>query len=132
MLREFYLRGYRAALAASGSEKNAGVLSKVLTNPAMIGGVMGAGGNLIAGGDTPAWERALRGGTAGAAIGAGVRYGPRLLGKIPGMTAKGGALAPGVADLSWMIPSLLAAPVIMGSGDTSIGGKTRVHFRGKR
>jgi len=126
MLKTAYQMGVRRALAEAGLTKE----SSILTNPAVLGATMGAAGGLLTGDDEPAWKRALRGGAVGGAIGGGVRYLPKLLKKIPGM-APGGQLATGAADLSWMAPSLLAAPLIMDAGRdddmnaTKAGGRTR-------
>jgi len=141
MLKRAFELGMQRALIEAGLAKEAGALTSALTNPLTIGATMGAAGGLLTGDEEPAWKRALRGGAVGGAIGGGVRYLPKLLKKIPGM-APGGQLAPGAADLSWMAPSLLAAPLIMEAGreeedDTKAGKKARMRRarapqRGKR
>lgn len=143
MLKEAYEQGVRAAF-----EKNAGVLSKVLLNPATIGGALGAGGSLIAdkaSGKDFNWGKALGTGAVGSLVGLGVRHGQGLLttaaNKYPAlrkhMLDQAGNLARGYADLGWMVPSMLAAPAIMAaSGNDGPQGAAKSHvgsfFRGKR
>ncbi len=124
MSKNYYEIGVKLALAEAGLAKVAVPLKELLLHPAVLGTGMGALGNVLAGGEAPMWERALRGGTAGGAIGAGIRYLPKLIAK------KAPSLSPYAGDLGWMAPSLLAAPVILGAGDTH-GNKGRRGFRGK-
>jgi hypothetical protein len=136
MLKTAYEIGLRQALDEAGLTKEAqGALRRLLTHPATIGATMGGLGSLLAGGDEPSWERTLRGGGAGAAVGLGVRTLPKYLKKIPGMTTATGELAQGAGDLAWMAPSFLAVPAIMSAGqDENKAGHTAKHrarFRGK-
>jgi len=146
MLREAFKRGLEAAWADAGLEKEAGLLSKVLTHPATVGGVLGSGGSVISdlvSGNTPSWKKALGAGAAGATVGAGVRHGApllhRLAKKFPSvgksMLTSSGQLAPGIADIGWLAPSLLAAPAMMaaaGGEGNNASGKSHFRFRGKR
>ena len=145
MLKEAYRQGVLQAVQDAGLEKTAaGLLSKILTHPATIGGVLGSGGSVITDlvqGKAPDWRKTLGAGAAGAAVGAGVRHGApllkRLAQKFPsigkGMLTEGGHLAPGVADIGWLAPSLVAAPALMAAagGDSEMAGKKN-RFRGKR
>lgn len=141
MLKEAYELGVRAAL-----EKNAGLMSRVLLNPATIGGVLGAGGSVLSDtvqGKTPSWKRALGMGAAGSLVGLGVRHGQSALTglakRFPSMGKhmldQSGNLARGYTDLGWMAPSLLAVPAITAAtgGDAQTTGKHPTgFFRGKR
>lgn len=141
MLKEAYDAGRQTAFL-----KRAGLLSKVLLNPATIGGVLGAGGAVLSDavqGNAPSWKKALGMGAAGSLVGLGVRHGTgaltRLANKFPSvgkhMLDQSGNLVRGYADLGWMVPSLLAVPAIttVSGGDSQTAGKhPTTFFRGKR
>lgn len=113
-----YELGVEAALSAAGLVKISAPLAKILTHPVALGTGFGTLGGLLSGEEAPAWERVLRGAATGGTIGAGIRYLPKLLARVPHLGA-GGRHAQHIGDIAWMAPSLALAPVISRVGRRS-------------
>lgn len=137
MLKKAYDAGWQTAFL-----KRAGLLHKVLVNPATIGGVLGAGGSVLSDairGEVPDWKKTLGMGAGGALVGLGVRHGAgaltSLAKKFPSlgkhMLTPAGTLTHGYTDLGWMVPSMLALPAITAAsgGDNQAAGKSHSTFR---
>ena len=116
--QDAYELGVKVALSAAGLIKISTPLAKILTHPVALGAGFGTLGGLLSGGTDPLLERALRGAATGGTIGAGIRYLPRLLARVPHLGA-GGRHARHIGDISWMAPSLALAPVISRVGRRS-------------
>jgi hypothetical protein len=94
---------------AQEREKVSGAAAKVLTHPAALLGGLGATTGALAAKKGERGKGALRGGAAGALLGAGIKHLPRVL-------SRSKRLAPHAKDYAWIAPSMVAAPVAAGIG----------------